>query len=151
MYIQIDERDNKNVILHCIITVKESSQQCKKTYLREPTRKKYAAEAATKSVEALRAEIAYKLMEPGDPEPPHLPKSNVLHVAKSNYVASRHLHSDPTIAIGLLKKELKNVIHRTGSDPFFVHYHTTHQRNLYNRYVKSGEVTQVFIDASGGF
>lgn len=96
--------------------------------------------------------MANELMEPGDPEPPHLPKSTVLHVAKSDYVASRHLDPDPTKAVALLKGgKLKNVIHRTGNDPFFVHYFTTHQRNLYNFYANSGEVTQVFINASGGF
>lgn len=94
--------------------MRESSKECNKTYLRQPVRDAFAAEAALKSVEAFRAEKAKEMMLVGDPEPPHLPKSTILHAAKTQYVASKHLDPDPIRAIPLLKGgKLKNIIHRT--------------------------------------
>lgn len=65
-------------MLHCIITVRDSSNTCGKIFLRQPLRSQLAQEAACKTVEALLAEKGRNLMKPGDPEPPHLPKGAVL-------------------------------------------------------------------------
>jgi len=100
-------------------------------------------------VEVYRAERADKLMTPGDPEPPHLYDAFILHVAKNEYTKSQHFDKDPVNAISIMKRSVYlNCIHNIGLDPFFVHYWTNHQLQVYRKYC-SMNVSSIYIDATG--
>jgi len=88
-------------------------------------------------------------MTPGDPEPPHLYKASVLHVAKNEFIKSQHFDEDPIKALCIMKySAYLNCIHNIGIDPFFVHYWTNHQLQIYRKYC-STNISSVYIDATG--
>lgn len=85
----------------------------------------------------------------GDPEPPHLYSSSVLHVAKLEVAKADYLDPDACKALVILKSStLNNVIHNIGLHPFFVHYWTSHQLHVYRKYAIENDAC-VFIDATG--
>ncbi|KAL0110757.1 hypothetical protein PUN28_014010 [Cardiocondyla obscurior] len=65
-------------------------------------RKIVAQQLCTKPVDIYRSEEANKLMETEDPEPPHLYKASVLHVAKKQYLQSKYLDKDPFTALCMM-------------------------------------------------
>lgn len=88
-------------------------------------------------------------MELGDPEPPHLYKASVLHVAKEQYLKSQFLDKDPITALRIMKQTLyPNCIHNIGVEPFFCHYWTNHQLQIYRKYC-STNISSLYIDATG--
>jgi len=88
-------------------------------------------------------------MTPGDPEPPHLYKASVLHVAKNEFIKSQHFDEDPIKALCIMKySAYLNCIHNIGIDPFFVHYWTNHQLQIYRKYC-STNISSIYIDATG--
>jgi len=106
-------------------------------------------ELQQKAVHVYRAEKADMLMTEGDPEPPHLYSSAVLHAAKTESIKANYIHMDTLTALVILKATiLNNVIHNIGLDPIFVHYWTNHQLNIYKRYSVENNAC-IFVDATG--
>jgi hypothetical protein len=117
--------------------------------LREPSRRKIGQQLRIKSVDVYRAEKANQLMALGDPEPPHLHKASILHVAKNEYIKSQLFDPDPIKALCIMKySAYSNCIHNIGIDPFFVHYWTNHQLQVYRKYC-STNISSIYIDATG--
>lgn len=143
-------RDPKRVVLDCLFKIKKG--KCGKRELREPYRTNVAKTLIHKSVARFRVESADKLMNRDDPEPPILPKSTVLHVAKNRYLESLYLDKDPVVAISKLKRvgetENKYAIRNIGYDPFIVLYWTNYQKLIYSKYAGKEEAS-LKIDASG--
>lgn len=143
----IQNEHAQEVFLKCKIV--KGTGKCSKRYLRAPLRKLIGQELCTKPVEVHRAENANKLMLSGDPAPPHLYDSSVLHVAKNEYIKSKLLDKDPVNAICIMKRSVYlNCIHNIGIDPFFVHYWTDHQLQVYRKYC-STNTSAIYIDATG--
>lgn len=130
------------------------SGTCGKRQLRQPIRREIAETLKYKSAERYRSEQAEKLMSPGDPEPPILPKSSVLNAARHEYNEGLSLDRDPILAISKLKRigetEEKFAIRSIGYDPFFVHYWTNYQNVVYKKYART-QISSLKIDASGKF
>lgn len=117
--------------------------------MRGPVRQKIAKELCHKPIDVFRAERANKLMTFEDVEPPHLYKASVLHTAKSEFVKSQYFDSDPIKAICIMKRSIyPNCIHNVGNDPFFIHYWTNYQLQLYRKYY-SANISTLYIDATG--
>lgn len=130
-------------------TIFEGTGKCGKRYLREPTRKLIAQQLCSKPVDIYRSEEADQLMEPGDPEPPHIYKASVLHTAKQQYLQSNYLDKDPLTALRIMKNSsYSNCIHNIGVEPFFCHYWTNHQLQIYRKYC-STNISSLYIDATG--
>jgi len=55
-------------------------------------------ELQQKAVHVYRAEKADMLMTEGDPEPPHLYSSSVLHAAKTESIKANYIHMDTLTA-----------------------------------------------------
>lgn len=71
-------------------------------------------------------------------------------MVKTKEINSKHLHKDSRNALEIMKfKTWSNAIHNIGLNPFFVHFWTNHQKNLYLRHVKDN-IASVCIDATGG-
>lgn len=122
---------------------------CKKRYLRNPTRRIIGKELQSKSVHVYRAEKAKVLMAEGDAEPPHLYSSPVLHKAKSEAAMADYVDPDALKALVILKStSLRNIIHNIGLDPVFVHYWSNHQLNVYKKYAIENNAC-ISIDATG--
>lgn len=135
------------VLLKC--KVLEGTGKCGKRYLRAPSRKIIGQQLRIKSVDVYRAEKANELMMPGDPEPPHLYNATVLHVAKNEYTKTQFYDADPIRALCIMKcNTYLNCIHNIGIDPFFVHYWTNHQLQIYRKYY-SRNIRSIYIDATG--
>lgn len=127
----------------CEIKKSKNSAECKKRYIRNPIRNKIANELLSKGAESYRTEKASEKMKPGDKEPPTLPKASTLRVIKSQQIKANHLHEDPRKALEIMKYSTWiNSIHNIGHNPFFVHFWTTHQRNLY---LNHEDTSQVFV------
>lgn len=140
------------MLMHCDIVVREGT--CGKRPLRQPYRTEVAEALMHKSAERHRIEIANDKMSPGDPEPPTLPKSNVLNAAKCEYLKSLQLDRDPVIAISKMKRVGRTedlfTIRNIGYDPFYVQYWSRHQNVVYKKYA-GRETASLKFDASGGF
>lgn len=118
--------------------------------MRKPIRTDVADALKLQSATAYRAHEADKLMDEGDPEPPHLYSENVMRQARHEVVNSNFVHKDPILAISTLKHgPLCGFIHSIGIDPIFVHFWSNHQINMYRSSVKAGHVA-LSIDATGG-
>lgn len=123
--------------------------KCGKRYLRKPLRAIIGKKLQTKPIEIYRAEKANEIMEPGDPEPPYLYKSSVLHVAKNELKNLQFFDSDPIRALCIIKySAYANCIHNIGIDLFFIHYWTNHQLQVYRKYCLSN-ISTLYIDATG--
>lgn len=96
----------------------------------------------------LRRDLADKLMEFGDAEPPHLPKINTLRKAKQlskDQSLGVIQGIDPLTRILQMKGAMyAGSIHGVGADPFFVHYWTLEQMATYVLYPNV-----IYIDATG--
>lgn len=125
----------------------QSSGNCSKRYLRNPTRAMIGKELQQKSVYVYRTEKAHTLMREGDTTPPHLYTSDVLHAAKKEITKSNYVHTDALQALVILKSTT-NIIQNIGLDPIFVHYWTNHQLNIYRKYSVENNAC-IFIDATG--
>lgn len=143
-----DIDDSSNCVkLNCTYT--QGRENCGKRYLRNPTRAIVGKELQQKAVHVYRAEKADMLMEEGNPEPPHLYSSAVLHAAKAETIKANYIHSDPLKALVIFKSSsMRNVIHNIGLDPFFIHYWSNHQLNIYRNYCVKNNAC-IFIDATG--
>lgn len=139
------------MLMHCAIIEKKGV--CGKRPLRQPYRSELVASLVHKSAERHRIEVANQKMLPGDPEPPTLPKADVMHVAKNEHLQSSLLDKDPIVAIAKMKRigrtEEKLSIRNVGYDPFYVQYWTHHQNLIYEKYTKR-ETASLKIDATGG-
>ena len=136
------------VKLNCTYT--QGTGNCKKRYLRNPTRMIVGKELQNKSVHVYRAEKAHILMAEEDSEPPQLYSSAVLHAAKSEATMADYIDPDALKALVILKSSsLQNIIHNIGLDPVFVHYWSNHQLNIYKKYAIENNA-YISIDATGG-
>lgn len=139
------------MLMHCAII--ENKGACGKRPLRQPYRYELAASLVHKSAESHRIEVANMKMSLGDPEPPTLPKADVMNVAKHEYLQSSLLDKDPIVAIAKMKRigptEEKLTIRNVGYDPFYVQYWTHYQNLIYEKYTKR-EIASLKIDATGG-
>lgn len=137
------------MLLKCKILKGTEGRKCGKRYLREPLRTIVGKELCNKPIEVYRAEKANELMVLGDPEPPHLYKSTTLHVAKNEYKNSQFFNADPIKALCIMKySAYVNCIHNIGIDPFFIHYWTNHQLQVYRKYCLTN-ISTIYIDATG--
>ncbi|XP_011685199.1 PREDICTED: uncharacterized protein LOC105448375 [Wasmannia auropunctata] len=94
-------------------------------------------------------ERAHVLMKEGDPVPPHLYSNAVLHTAKSETAMTDYVNPDVFKALVILKfSSLQNIIHNIGLDPFFIHYWSNHQLNVYKKYTVENNAC-LFVDATG--
>lgn len=86
----------------------------------------------------------------GDPNPPILYSSNVLHVAKTEYQKHKYLHEDPIQSL-VIMSETKHVgrIPRIGQLPFFVYYWTAEQVRTYKKIHKLYGGISISLDATG--
>lgn len=143
----IESDSETEVLLKCKIF--KGFGKCGKRYLRKPLRTIIGEELLAKPIEVYRAEKANKLMTSGDPEPPHLYKASILHVAKSEYKKSHLFDNDSIKALCIMKYSAYfNCIHNISIDPFFVHYWTNHQMQIYKKYC-STNTSAIYIDATG--
>lgn len=137
----------KYIVLKCKVI--KGTGKCGKRFLRAPLRKTIGLQLRTKPVEVYRAERADELMTRGDPEPPHLYEALVLHVARNEYTKAQFLDKNPINAVCIMKRSVYlNCIHNIGIDPFFVHYWTNHQLQVYRKYC-STNISSIYIDATG--
>lgn len=126
----------------------EGQGRCGKRYLRNPVRRTIVEKFQETNATKYRTEIAEELMEQDDIEPPHLYSANILRVAKHEIMQKNYIDKDPLKALHLMKLDsLQNVIHNIGLNPFFVHYWTNHQLNVYRTYT-TGETSCINIDAT---
>lgn len=118
--------------------------------MRQPLRSQIGEELTNKGAEFYRTQQAKKRMKPGDSEPPTLPSTSVLRVAKAEYVKSTYIHPDPHKSLEIMKcTTWSNSIHSIGYNPVFVHFWTAHQIRLYLNYSLK-ENASVAFDATGG-
>lgn len=88
-------------------------------------------------------------MQYGEKEPFNLYTSPVLRKAKSERANKEFLSSDPIKAIQLMKQcTAATTIQNIGLEPFYVHYWSGPQIDIYRRYAKGNHST-LFIDATG--
>lgn len=81
-------------------------------------------------------------------EPPHLFDANVLRVAKHNIKQKSYFHKDSIKALEIMQLgPLKNIIHNIGLNPFFIHYWSNYQLDVYRTYT-SDETACIYIDAT---
>ncbi len=104
------------------------------------------------SADIIRRGYANEVMDFGDLEPPHIPTSNALRVAKSKALQKHRIHDDPIIGLCIMKysNAFSNSIHDIGYDRFFCHYWTNIQISMYREYVKNSKCPSVSVDATGG-
>lgn len=128
----------------------EGEGRCGKRYLRNPIRQNIAQNLQGSSVMKYRVEMADKLMETDDNvEPPHLYSANVLRKAKCEVKQKNYLHKDPIKALEIMQlSSLKNILHNIGLNPFFAHYWSNYQLDVYRTYT-ADETACVYIDATG--
>lgn len=128
----------------------EGKSRCGKRYLRRPIRDKIAEKLKTTTAMAYRTELADDLMNTSDTaEPPHLFSANVLRVAKNKVIKEDYLDKDPLKALLLMQLgSLRDIIHNIGLNPFFIHYWSNYQINVYRSYATS-EPACIYIDATG--
>lgn len=101
------------------------------------------------SVDVYRASQAKALMREGDPKPPAIRSSNVLHSMKSKHLKTSYLDSNPIQAMDIMKYTTQsNNIHDIGHDPFYVNYWTAEQIRGYKRVCKKYRAT-IYIDSTG--
>ena len=80
-----------------------------------------------------------------------IPSTNVLRVAKYDFLRSSRVHKDPILALGILKRSVpcEGVIRDIGYDLFFTHYWSESQIHTYNEYCKRSTQSMIAIDATG--
>jgi len=145
--------NNTNELLteiKCKFIEGEKEGRCGKRYLRQPIRQAVVKELEGKSVMKYRVEMAEKLMQNNDNiEPPHLFNANVLRVAKHNIKEKSYFDKNPIKALEIMQLgPLKNIIHNIGLNPFFVHYWSNYQLDVYRTY-SLDETACIYIDATG--
>lgn len=102
-----------------------------------------------KTVHLYRAEKAAENMREGDIEPPTLPSSPVLRTARSQHRRKQFTDPDPIKALQKLKHgDAAFIVRNIGLDPFYVHYWSRHQLNIYQDYVNKGS-SRLCLDATG--
>lgn len=103
-----------------------------------------------KSVMKYRVEMAEKLMQSHDDiEPPHLFDTNVLRVAKQNINEKSYFDKNSIKALEIMQLgPFKNIIHNIGLNPFFVHYWSNYQLDVY-RSNTLDETAFIYLDATG--
>lgn len=90
-----------------------------------------------------------ELMVLGNPEPLHLYTSSTLHAAKNEYKMSQFFDADPIKALCIMKySAYANCVYNIGIDPFFIHYWTNHQLQVYRKYCLKN-IRTIYIDATG--
>ncbi|CAD6215159.1 GSCOCG00011169001-RA-CDS, partial [Cotesia congregata] len=142
-----NEDTKKQVEFTCTIT--KGSGKCGKRWLRGKKREDTVAEMGEKTVNVYRAEKAEEKMEHGEQEPPNLPSSPVLRTARYEERKKKFLHTDPIQALQILKyTDGKFIIRNIGFDPFYVHYWSRHQLNIFRDY-HAREPSCLGIDATG--
>ena len=81
--------------------------------------------------------MASKLMKQNDSNPPTLYGRKVLNTANSQNNAKLRIDEDPIKALEFLKCNAHlNAIHNIGQSPFFVHYWTAEQKEVYKKIQK---------------
>lgn len=90
-------------------------------------------------------------MEFVDCVPPHLPNSTTLRVATCNFLKQQRLADHPVQATYLAKYIIpySAYIEDNGLDKFLVHYWSTCQIYIFNKYCKSHNFSKICIDAAG--
>ncbi|CAH2109058.1 unnamed protein product [Euphydryas editha] len=92
-----------------------------------------------------------QLIRPNEPEPPHLPKPEVLRTLKKEFNPAKYYHDDPVTAISIMHaNRYTDTIHYLSEIPFCVHFWTNHQRDIFCRYAAKNKDLCVFIDSTGG-
>lgn len=96
--------------------------------------------------------MADKLMQSDDNiESPHLFSSNVLRTAIYEIKQKDCFRKDPIKALEIMQlgpENLRNITHNIGLNPFFIHYWSNYQLDVYRTYTKD-ETASVYIDATG--
>lgn len=128
----------------------EGEGRCGKRYLRNPIRQAVVNELDGKNIMQYRVEMAEKLMQSGDNiEHPHLFSANVLSVVKQKIKEKNYFDKDPIKALGIMQLgSFKNIIHNVSLNPFFIHYWSNYQLDVYRTYT-SDEIACIYIDATG--
>lgn len=144
----IDNTDEITTKIKCKFIKGEG--RCGKRYLRNSIRQTTVQNLQGASVMKYRAEMADNLMQSCDNiEPPHLFSANVLRVAKYDVTQTNYFHKDPIKALEIMQlRPLQNIIHNVGLSPFFVHYWSNYQLDVYRTYT-SDEIACIYIDATG--
>lgn len=144
----IDNSIANNLTTKISCTFIEGKGRCGKRYLRRPIRDNIAEKLKKTTAMAYRTELAENLMSTSDTaEPPHLFTTNVLRVAKKKIIEEDYLDKDPLKALLMQLGSLRNIIHNIGLNPFFTHYWSNYQINVYRSYAMS-EPACIYIDAT---
>lgn len=144
-----DIMTGETVTINC--TRSKGSGTCGKRYLRNPFRLQLGRDIYEGRTTAMkhRIETAKDLMEPGDPEPPHLYKSQALYDAVKEYTDTQVLNKNPIISLAIAKRTTyQNIIHNVGLDSFFTIYWLKYQLDVYKQYA-SLHYASIAIDATG--
>lgn len=85
-------------------------------------------------------------------EPSRLPSLNALRVMKYKSKTEIQLHSDPIIALSLLRSSspYNSIIKDIGYDCFIVLYWTVAELNMYRLYSKNNMTPKITTDDTGG-
>lgn len=78
------------------------SKECGKRYVRGELRDALNEELQCKSAHVFRTNIADDIMDEGDPEPSHLPKTRMLHQIKHEVEAKKFLNPNPILGLEIL-------------------------------------------------
>ncbi|CAH2109045.1 unnamed protein product [Euphydryas editha] len=133
------------------ITLTHGNGSCRKTYVRQPLRDKFGEILLHHTTDELRSKLGNQLIRPNEPEPPHLPKPEVLRTLKKEFNAAKYYNDDPVTAISIMHaNRYTDTIHYLSEIPFYVHFWTNHQRDIFCRYAAKNKDTCVFIDSTGG-
>lgn len=104
-----------------------------------------------KSASTIRNNLANTIMKYGDTEPAFIPKLGTLRTAKSAFLKSSQIDSDPIVALYKAKsfQEYGNTIHNVGYSPFFVYFWTKAQIMMYRKFCENNQ-KRISIDSTGG-
>lgn len=131
-------------------TLQAAERNCGKRQLRAQTRETVAKNLQETSVFAYRNQEAARIIDQHK-YIERLQPRGVLRQAKYEYVNAQYVNADPIKALGILKRKSTlggNVIQKIGIDPFFVHFWSNHQIEVYN--AKAAENgSYLAIDATG--
>lgn len=95
----------------------------------------------------VRAQLADKLMNENDPEPPHLVRSNA--IKKIKYKQTKSVHKDPVQALQIMKeKNFREEVNHIGLSPFYAFYGKKLQRMWHNSEFMRKKCI-ISIDATG--
>lgn len=122
-----------------------------KNHIRARTRHILSQNLQNRSPISVRNELAFKLMQKNDEEPPVLPKLETLRQIKHQSRKSLHFHENLILSLTCMAftPPYDKCVRAVSALPFYVYYWTDDQINYYQNCQKTCNFIRVSIDATG--